>query len=749
MNPFRKITVAALALLVQAFAADAQSTGCASDIKNDSLILHDPVYSRSYFYMEQAINQAMSLDPADRTDEVYVIPVVVHVIHEGEPIGTGSNISDAQIFSAIEALNEDFRKMPGTPGFGDGVDVGIEFCLAQRDPDGNATTGIVRVDGSAVANYADMGIEAASSIGADEAAVKGLSTWPREEYMNIWVVNEIEDNNAQSGVQGYAYFPVNSPLDGIVVLHNAFGTVGNLKSYTNMNRTLTHEMGHSFALYHTFHNTSACSEANCTLNGDKVCDTPVTIIAGDCSSPACSGTQQVENYLDYTAESCKNMFTDGQKVRMRTTLETERASLINSLGCQPVSALDVGISGIISPDGTSCDNLIAPQVTMTNYGSNTVTSATIQYNINGVGSNTYSWSGSLASGLSVNINLPAITGSTGTHTFYAWTTNPNGQSDQYAANDMKTAGFGIASGSNATFNIELDFFGSENTWEIEDANGTVVASGGPYVNNQQGLDISQSICIPGGCYTFTISDSYGDGQGFITGNYNMTDANGTMLFSGSGNWGLNDVHSFCLDEPEAPANAPDASFSIGDNYLCTNGNTSFTDISTNTPTSWQWTFEGGSPSTSSSQNPQNIAFANAGTYDVTLIATNASGSDTYVCQNCITVSAGPTVTLTPTAPACNNASTGSINASVTGNGPYSYQWSNGATTQNLNNVASGSYTLTVTDNNGCNKQVSTSLSNPTAISISQTITHVSCNGLTNGSISASATGGAGGYTWSW
>ena len=280
--------------LLSAFASNAQDIThtCGSAEKHDSLVMHDPRFARSLFLLEEAYHQQMELSPADRTNDIYTIPVVVHVIHEGEAYGMGSNISDEQVYSAISALNDDFRKVSGTNGFGAGVDVQIQFCLASRNPSGQPSTGINRVNGSSVALYADQGIESSGAAGADEATVKALSTWPRAQYVNIWIVNEIENNDAGSGVQGYAYFPFANPIDGIVVLYNAFGTVGTLKSYTNMNRTLTHEMGHYFGLYHTFQETTTCgAEANCSTGGDRVCDTPVTILNASCSSPACSGTQ--------------------------------------------------------------------------------------------------------------------------------------------------------------------------------------------------------------------------------------------------------------------------------------------------------------------------------------------------------------------------------------------------------------------------------------------------------------------------
>jgi hypothetical protein len=750
MNARKILMLLTITLLVTVMSKAQTGHYCPSDAINDTLLNNDPVFSRSFMYMEHVLHERQLQDEAERSDDIYVLPVVVHIIHTGEPYGTGTNITDEQIFSAIEAMNEDFRKVAGTNGDGDGVDVGIEFCLASRDPNGNPTNGIVRVNGSSVANYATMGIEASGGNGAIEESVKALSTWPRASYVNIWVVNEIENNDGGSGIQGYAYFPINNPIDGIVVLFNAFGTVGNLKGYTNMNRVITHEMGHYFGLYHTFNGTSSCNaESNCNTQGDRVCDTPVTIQSTSCSVPACSGTQQVENYMDYTSQTCQDMFTAGQKLRMRTTLETQRTSMISSLGCMPVFTNDIGITQILSPAGTNCQGPITPEIKLTNFGSVTLTSATINYNVDGVGNNTYNWTGSLASGSSVTFTLNAITPSTGAHTFYAWTALPNGTADQNTANDQSNGAFAISTGSPLTLNVVLDFYGMETTWVITDENAFEIMNGGPYVNGQQGLQNFTSVCLADGCYTLTLIDAYGDGQGFTNGSFSLTTSTGTVLASGGGNWGDFSNNPFCVTNTAPPGNAPVASFTIQDNTLCKNVQNDYTSTSTNSPTSFSWVFEGGTPATSTSQNPQNITYANAGTYDVTLTATNSFGSHTYTCTNCITVNNDPTVTLTGNNPLCAGQNNGSVNTAVTGASPYTYAWSTGATSANLTNVGAGTYTVTVTDANTCTRQANTTLTSPTAMTVTGTVTNATCSGINNGSITANATGGTGSKTYTW
>ena len=738
---------------------------CPSDEKNNQLLQTDPVFHRSFQNMERILRQRESAPYLnDRIDGVLTIPVVVHVIHLGEAVGTGSNISDAQVQSAITALNEDFRRLAGTNGFGDGVDVELEFCLASRTPQNQSTNGIVRVNGSSVPNYATQGITANGTIGASELAVKQLSNWPRESYMNIWVVSEIENNNGGAGIQGYAYFPFNSVLDGVVVQYRAFGTVGTLNSFTNANRTLTHEVGHYLNLYHTFENTSNCSPSgSCSTQGDRVCDTPPTVQNSSCSSPTCSGAL-VANYMDYTPETCQNMFTAGQKLRMRTALETQRGSLLNSLGCVPVNDLDVGVSAILDPADTVCEGGLSPVVVVYNYGSQTVTSLNLNYSINGGPTSVFAWTGSLLSGTTTNITLPSINLPAGSQSITVFTNGPNGGADENATNNSSASNFYVASGANAIVTVVLDDWGSETTWNVKTTQTppVIVASGGPYQNQSQGVVISDRFCLATDCgvvcpagggtgcnYTFSVFDSFGDGQGYQTGSISLTTSSGVTTFTND--WGTTQSTNFCVagSGGSSGSSVPDANFNIQDNTVCPGTQVDFTNTSTNNPTSFSWTFEGGSPSTSSLSNPQNIVWNTPGTYDVTLTVTNSAGSDTYVCSNCMTVYASPTVSLTGTNPACNGQSNGSISSTVTGTGPFTYLWSNSATTNNISNLAAGSYSVTVTSSTGCIATGSATLANPAILSVTTSAVNPSCSNTSNGSISTTVTGGTGNKTYLW
>lgn len=179
---------------------------------------------------------------------VYQIPVVVHVMHKGEAVGTGVNVSNAAIINAIKELNEMYRKLPGTQWYGNGVDVEIEYALAVRDPNGNCTNGITRTSMTGNALYMSNGVKRNPTTGSgiSDASLKALDVWDQTKYYNIWLISEIDNNNGGAGVQGYAYFASShgTAQDGAVILSSNFTSGGS--------STAAHEIGHSLNLYHTF-----------------------------------------------------------------------------------------------------------------------------------------------------------------------------------------------------------------------------------------------------------------------------------------------------------------------------------------------------------------------------------------------------------------------------------------------------------------------------------------------------------------
>ena len=265
-------------------------------------------------------------------DEVYYIPTIVHVVHNGEAIGNGSNISYDQVMSQFDVLNEDFRRVGnGSNDDPIGADAYIEFYPVLQNPDGTPLSeeGINRVDGEK-AFWGEVDIE---------TNLKPNTVWDTDRFFNIWVVPFGGDLD---GVLGYAQFPSLSGLpglgndegpaqtDGIVIGYQFFGNTGNVSAPFDQGRTATHEVGHWLGLRHIW------GDGGCSVD-DYCADTPPAAEpnVGCPDSDTCPQDDlmdMVENYMDYTDDACMNIFTQDQKDRMRIVLENSirRQSLIRA-----------------------------------------------------------------------------------------------------------------------------------------------------------------------------------------------------------------------------------------------------------------------------------------------------------------------------------------------------------------------------------------------------------------------------------
>ncbi|MFN3939968.1 MAG: zinc metalloprotease, partial [Chitinophagales bacterium] len=316
-------------------------------------------FTQKYIDKKQKIGET-------RGAEVITIPVVVHVVYENST----ENISDAQVLSQIDVLNEDFRTMnadaTSTPAEFAAVaaDFEIEFCMATVDPDGNPTTGIVRVS-TAVSSF---------GLGDDVkfTASGGSDAWPADEYLNIWSCD------LGAGLLGYAQFPGGADAtDGIVITYSSFGREGYVIAPYDKGRTGTHEAGHWVNLYHIWGDESGCA------GSDFVDDTPnqATATYGCPSYPLaddCDESIQFQNYMDYTDDACYNLFTEGQKERARALFEPggARFDLGNSLKCVAYN-FDVQAVQIVTPVGTYCYSTFNPVIEIRNIGFETLTSVEI------------------------------------------------------------------------------------------------------------------------------------------------------------------------------------------------------------------------------------------------------------------------------------------------------------------------------------------------------------------------------------
>tara|TARA_B100000424_G_scaffold145767_1_gene110999 strand:- start:7129 stop:8880 length:1752 start_codon:yes stop_codon:yes gene_type:complete len=427
----------------------------------------------------------------DEVDTV-TLPVVFHIVHTGS--AQENNVSDEQILSQIDVLNEGFE------------DSKIQFCVAVRDPDGNPTNGITRYDASWNEQYVSQGVSNGqmAGVGWDQEAMKESSgCWNPDEYINYYVVSEINDNDGENGIQGFAYLgPTGDCRDGVVVLYNATGTVGVQKPGRTLGFTGVHEMGHHLSLWHTFSNTSSCgSETNCETQGDQVCDTPSTLSnVYSCDNPVCPDAL-TENFMDYSPETCKDAFTVGQAERMHEMLQGSRQGLVDNLSCVPVVDFDV-TAGSAYYQQEWCTPYQDIWVDVVNQGTQTIPLVDVQIFCNGL------------QGTTTLYDLP--TGSTqvlfesvyveGADEFTVQTTS---SLDQFLDNDASWWPISVIEGDLLEIKVSTDTWANETSWWLYDSNDEVVVQDNGYPFGI--ADYLYEACIYDECYTFVIQDTNGDG----------------------------------------------------------------------------------------------------------------------------------------------------------------------------------------------------------------------------------------------
>jgi hypothetical protein len=430
---------------------------CAFDLLNEWHSQTDPDYQKQMqHYIEEVVPMLSQLQGQEKStvQPLITISVSVHVIHNGVPVGQGQNISAAQIQAQLDILNEDFAALNSqffntpAPWLNVAGVPNIEFCLASVDPSGNPTNGITRhnlqVTGSTWNN---------NNI---NSVIKPLTKWDPTRYMNIYVL-PIPGTTAAGGVVGFANYPtpslVGSSQDGIVVDYRWFGAPGYPVSGW---KTLTHETGHYLGLPHPFNGNSCSSDDGIadTPNIDKSTRDYATLNCGSGfpQGPASCGNEHLYvNYMDYVTENCYTSFTQGQVNLMRAVLNGtssgfnygSRNALVQNapLLCN-IPQHDAGITRIIEPSPVSCQAAaLVPQVTLRNFGSANLTTASIRIKVGSQPTVVVPWTGNLFPGQSVNLSLPAYTPPSGLHTINVYTVQPNGQADQRLSNDTTGGAF--------------------------------------------------------------------------------------------------------------------------------------------------------------------------------------------------------------------------------------------------------------------------------------------------------------------
>ena len=651
----------------------AQAPRCDFDSRHQNLLQNNPEYKANIDALEDNYLKYLQKKQSNRKAGVVTVPVVVHIIHIGESEGSGSNIPDEQVESMIDGNNVYFRNQnpDGSVFNPNGQDLEIEFCLAKTDPDGNPTEGILRVDGRGVTNYETQGI-----IGSNEQQVKALSKWPKDKYYNIWVVHRIDNQNfrTQGGTAGYAYFPgANANVDGTVihVLSSGYDPDGSrgFDLVDRTNSTIVHELGHAFSIYHTFEGGAsspggACPPTgNCATTGDRICDTdPHVGDLGTCRSPGdpngCTGgvydLNISSNIMNYT--NCDPLlFSAGQKDRFRSTIEPGggRYSLTQQSSCQSPLDYDVAITEVSQPNGLYCSTDVTAEFKAQNKGLNNVTSFEFEYGIGTTVYGTETWTGNLNPQDEVSITTNTITVPTGINNFFIRvipTTINGSQLDERASNDEGNTTFETIVGEIITVNV-TDYATGDN-FQLVDEFGTTIFD----VTLSDGASsYTRDFCVYSDrCYDFTFTDleyipsyvTYGGVPGKVP-NFNIKNELGLTVTQGfdtpptftGGIAPASESDNFCL--PYDPGFIV-ADFTANRFIVPETTSIQFTDLSSGTGSganSWKWTFEGNG--TSTAKDPLK-SYANAGYYDVELIANNGLEPDTVLKKNYIKVVADVT-----------------------------------------------------------------------------------------------------------
>lgn len=380
---------------------------------------------------------------------------------------------------------------------------------------------------------------------------------------------------------------------------------------------------------------------------------------------------------------------------------------------------DAGIAGVPSPQGNFCTDTFDPVVTLRNYGANDLTSATINYDIDGGTNNTFNWVGLLAPGATVDITLPAVTTTSGSHVFNTSTSVPNGVADSNPLNDGANSAYNATVGGQlVTLTIDTDCWGYEFAWQILDGMSAVIQEGGnlsviPGGNQSAGsgdagaygdeTTVTESFCMAIGCYDLIVYDDWGDGMAgagsfgcTVDGNYVLTDASSNVLAAmTTADYGVSETSNFCVTS--ACNGTVSSSATQEQCYNNCDGSITVNASGATLPYSYDI---GTGPQSGNVFN--NLC---QGTYNITV-------EDGDNCTQVISVTLGGPSQINASATTTDEmiGNDGTINlTSAGGTGTLHYSWVGPggftSSSEDLTGLAAGTYSVTITDDNGCTYNV--------------------------------------------
>lgn len=458
-------------------ASYSQSNECGFKYTEEAKLYFDSIKDEIKTLENKFIQQRL----ASTSTVLNSVPIKAHIIRRTD--GTGG-LTTAELDDAISVMNSIY------------TDAGLEFFLCD---------GINFIDSDDYFNYET----------SEESAL--FAAHSQSNIMNIYFANSVQNSTSGSNVCGYARFPGTAITENILMAN----------SCTTNGSTLSHEVGHFFSLSHTHGNSNTPGStaelvdgSNCSTTGDFICDTPADpqLSYGNVSSISCvySGNTQdanndiyvpdPNNLMSYSPKECRNIFSLQQLARINAVYQTSR----NNLTCPTFNA------DFTADETESC-----------------ATGLTVNFSDNSIGATSWSWD--------VNgDDIVDYTSQNVTHTYnnlgeydVALTISDGTKNISKVKSNYIDIGGAEITTSTIELNLTLDDYPNETDWQFIDENNNVVANGGSY--NTPNTTITEIINIGADtCYSFIISDTYGDGIccNFGSGQYEIRDDNGILLASG-------------------------------------------------------------------------------------------------------------------------------------------------------------------------------------------------------------------------
>ncbi|MBS1941947.1 MAG: T9SS type A sorting domain-containing protein [Bacteroidetes bacterium] len=618
------LVTAAAALLGNSL--HAQQRPCYTDEMRQRMVAENPGLLHQEQQYEHGLQEYLQARAGMRDGDTttYVLPVVFHILYDPTLGNDVHNISDAQIYDAVNIMNRDYAKLNADLsdvccGF-DAIaaDIHVKFQLATKDPLGNCTNGIDRITSQRSTNGSNF---------------SKLKPWFRDHYINIWVVSTLASDDDFSPA-GFSQLPPDvadasgALRDGVILLHDYTGSIGTSSVFTS--RTLTHEVGHYLNLKHTWGGTNA-PEVAC--GDDNVDDTPVTKGHLSCNL--------YDSYCSLQPTDTSYTFNDVTLTSGTTDPSPAPTVLWNDTGATTLTFSPfhaVGVSANSSEAGNfsfsqwdggahqsdSLYTLLTGSQNMNRYYEFTVTpevgksmsptAVTFRVNRSATGPRTF-----------------AIRSSVGNSPFQSNLTGSVIPSSPY---------LGMAA-SNTVF-----FFKRDTTVMV--TNGKVALSGAGYVNvpgpitfriyawnaeDSNGYFTVDSVGVKGNAGIIENVQNYMEysycSRMFTDGQRDRMRATLNSDVSGRNSLWTGANHQLTGTDGYETTCGPQAGFYSLTSFACPGVGIQFKDNSTRaTPTSWAWSFEGGNPSTSTDPNPV-VSFDQPGPHNVTLTVGNDYGSNTF------------------------------------------------------------------------------------------------------------------------